>query len=582
MLAAVGVLAWAQGPVIAAGTRLPIEPAAIGAASAVDTLTTGSVEPGKPAAVGGFSDRVAADTSASPGDAERSKILEEQRQRSAAELDAVASNIKLSEETVRSLDGEIAKLAADRDRIRQAMIDAAAAQKTISANLAATEDRIDHLAVEEGTIKGSLRERRGVLSEVLAALERMGRKPPPALLVKPQDALGSVRSAILLGAVVPSIRDETRLLVADLDRLAKVRQSIDAEKTTYAAQMTKHREEDARLARLFDEKQKLEATNRDRRSAESAKAAELAGKASDLKDLIASLQAEASSARAAEEAARNAAAEGEAARVADAQKADAARLEAARKATADQWAERQRVAAREKTERLAREQVATAQGTEVAGQVEASAAVDETLRTAANGSGGRSDDAASPGPIAVESSPSIPASGTNGATSGTESPSALASQPGFGKPPATPSDAPVELASLEPDAGGLTPPKADGSPVATVTPHYDIDSLRRETARLTPVAPFSTMKGRLSKPVAGRTAIRYGSEDDIGREATGHVDRRAGRRRGHGTGRCDSPVRGTFPVLRSTLDPGCGRWLSCRPGRNGPDRCRGRAVRFRR
>ncbi len=524
VLATVGVLAWAQGPVIAAGTRLPGGPASImaptGTAAAVDAIATGSVDPAPSSVAGGFSDRVAATTN-SPRDVERSKILEEQRHKSAAELDAVAATIQLSDETVQSLDAEIAKLAADRGRIRQAMIDAAAAQKAISANLAATEDRIDHLAVEEGTIKGSLRERRGVLSEVLAALERMGRKPPPALLVKPQDALGSVRSAILLGAVVPSIRNETRLLVADLDRLTKVRQSIDAEKTTYATQMTKHREEEARLARLFDEKEKLEASNRDRRAAETANAAELAGKASDLKDLIASLQADAESARAAEEAARKAAAEAEATRVADARKADAARLEAERQATAALWAETQRVAAREKTERLAREQVAMAQGTDVAGQAGTSAVADETLRTAANGSGDRLENSTGLDPIDRNSVPRAEVSGLAGARPGTESPAASSSQGAPANPAATPSGSPTEMASLEPNAGGLTPPNADGGPVTAVTPHYDIDSLRRETARLAPAAPFSTMKGRLSKPVAGRTVIRYGSEDDIGRETTG-------------------------------------------------------------
>ena len=40
--------------------------------------------------------------------------------------------------------------------------------------------------------------------------------PPPALLVTPDDALSSVRSAILLGAVVPGIRGETEKLAAEL------------------------------------------------------------------------------------------------------------------------------------------------------------------------------------------------------------------------------------------------------------------------------------------------------------------------------------------------------------------------------
>ncbi|WP_370193432.1 murein hydrolase activator EnvC family protein, partial [Aurantimonas coralicida] len=231
-----------------------------------------------------------------------SDVLERQRRRTAADLVALSQSIELSEETIRSLDAEIAALSEDQGRVRAAMISAAEAQKGISREIAATEERVDRLATEEGTIKASLRERRGLLAQVLAALERMGRKPPPALLVKPNDALGSVRSAILLGAVVPAIHEQTTALVADLERLASVRAEISAEKQRFAEQLTRHRKEEQRLERLIAEKQRLEAANRDRRAAEAARAADLAAKATDLKDLIASLQADVEQARATEAA----------------------------------------------------------------------------------------------------------------------------------------------------------------------------------------------------------------------------------------------------------------------------------------
>ena len=49
-----------------------------------------------------------------------------------------------------------------------------------------------------------------VIAEVLAALQRIGRRPPPALLVRPEDALQSVRTAMLLGAVLPEMRQADR------------------------------------------------------------------------------------------------------------------------------------------------------------------------------------------------------------------------------------------------------------------------------------------------------------------------------------------------------------------------------------
>jgi septal ring factor EnvC (AmiA/AmiB activator) len=48
--------------------------------------------------------------------------------------------------------------------------------------------------------------RRDEIAEVLAALQRAGRRAPPALFVRPEDALQSLRTAMLLGAVVPDMR----------------------------------------------------------------------------------------------------------------------------------------------------------------------------------------------------------------------------------------------------------------------------------------------------------------------------------------------------------------------------------------
>jgi len=412
-----------------------------------------------------------------------SDVLERQRRQTAADLVALSQSIELSEETIRSLDAEIASLSEDQGRVRAAMISAAEAQKGISREIAATEERVDRLAAEEGTIKASLRERRGLLAQVLAALERMGRKPPPALLVKPNDALGSVRSAILLGAVVPAIHEQTTALVADLERLASVRAEISAEKQRFAEQLTRHRKEEQRLERLIAEKQRLEAANRDRRAAEAARAADLAAKATDLKDLIASLQADVEQARATE------AAEAER-RVAEEKAQELARIEA----EAEAEAEARSQATRLEAERLEREQD-----------------VIETRRTARIGTDGDNETSATarvdvplPGDEAPQDSPAV-ASDERSSGAETETAAADASNPG-------PEEA-VEVAALDTAADKVARPSSAS--------RYDIASLRRQAPRLAPSAAFSTMKKRLSRPVAGKQLIGFGEKDDIGRETTG-------------------------------------------------------------
>ena len=103
-----------------------------------------------------------------------------------------------------------------------------------------------------------------MLAEVLGALQRMGLNPPPALLVKPEDALSSVRSAILLGAVVPELREQTEVLLADLEELSRVTASIEAERARLAATVEEQVGEKKRLALLLDEKKQAAGRRRPR------------------------------------------------------------------------------------------------------------------------------------------------------------------------------------------------------------------------------------------------------------------------------------------------------------------------------
>ena len=68
--------------------------------------------------------------------------------------------------------------------------------------------RLDELHANEDGIRRSLYQRRAVMAEVLMALQRMGRTPPPALLSRPEDALAAILGSILAGAVLPDIRIE--------------------------------------------------------------------------------------------------------------------------------------------------------------------------------------------------------------------------------------------------------------------------------------------------------------------------------------------------------------------------------------
>src|SRR6185312_4451210 len=86
----------------------------------------------------------------------------------------------------------------------------------------------------------------------------MGLNPPPAVLVRPEHALASVRSAILLGSVVPEMRSETVALLADLKELSALKANIEEERSRLFRTVADQAGEKHRLAGLVEEKRKLE------------------------------------------------------------------------------------------------------------------------------------------------------------------------------------------------------------------------------------------------------------------------------------------------------------------------------------
>jgi septal ring factor EnvC (AmiA/AmiB activator) len=232
--------------------------------------------------------------------------LAAKRDQTRAELETLSKSINLSSDKVSELRQSIANLEKSTQSIRQALIDSAARRKGLEKQILESEKKLADLGVREDGIRRSLHERRGLLAEVLAALQRMGRNPPPALLVTPDDALASVRSAILLGAVVPGIRKETDKLAADLASLAALQTASAAEKAGLTATMTDSIEEERRMDLLLAENDKLSRSSAAELQAERKRSEELAGKATSLEGLVASMESEIASVRDAAAAARQA------------------------------------------------------------------------------------------------------------------------------------------------------------------------------------------------------------------------------------------------------------------------------------
>ncbi len=219
------------------------------------------------------------------------------------ELRGVEETMDAARQRARQLEEELVDHAAARERLNGALIDATLRLQETETRAAEIEARLATLTENEGKIVSSLDSRRALIVEILTVLQRMGRRPPPALIARPQEILEAVRASLALGAVLPQMRAEARQLQRDLSALDQVRDGVRRERDLLGEQRASLKAQRERLAPMIAERQEALSTSQSALHAETERARALAQRATTLKDLIAQMEAEsAAAARAAEEA----------------------------------------------------------------------------------------------------------------------------------------------------------------------------------------------------------------------------------------------------------------------------------------
>jgi septal ring factor EnvC (AmiA/AmiB activator) len=207
----------------------------------------------------------------------------EQKAQKERDLKVLEDAMAASAEAKRRLEAEIADIKTDRAKLTGALIDAADRVRGIEDRTRDLEQRLQTLTASETAIRRSLDSRRGVIIEVFAALQRMGRRPPPAVLVRPEDMLEAVRASIMLGAVLPELRAEAETLATDLAELVRLKEAIASDRSTLGKEFAALTGEQARLSALMEARQSRMAAV-EQQIAGARHAAEEARKAADAQE----------------------------------------------------------------------------------------------------------------------------------------------------------------------------------------------------------------------------------------------------------------------------------------------------------
>src|ERR1700676_4977128 len=203
------------------------------------------------------------------------------------ELEATRQQQKNAAELQQKLKADIAAIGQDPSKLNEQLIDIAAQVRSVETRIGDAEARLRPLDSREQQIRTSLDSRRAEIVEVLAALQRAGRRTPPALLVRPEDALQSLRTAMLLGSVVPELRGRAEKLAGDLGALRK---TIATERDGLAQDRDKLKDDQGRLAALVDERQRKQSAIEKDMEAEGTRAITLSKQVDSLQGLIAKME----------------------------------------------------------------------------------------------------------------------------------------------------------------------------------------------------------------------------------------------------------------------------------------------------
>ena len=206
------------------------------------------------------------------------------------ELEATREQQRKAAELQQKLKADIAAIGQDRAKLNQQLIDIATQVRTVETRIGETEAQLRPLDSREQQVRATLDSRRTEIVEVLAALQRAGRRTPPALLVRPEDALQSLRTAMLLGSVVPELRGRAEKLAADLGELVSLRQRIATKRDELARDRDRLKDDSVRLAALVEERQRKQSAIEKDVEAEGARAINLSRQVEGLQGLITKME----------------------------------------------------------------------------------------------------------------------------------------------------------------------------------------------------------------------------------------------------------------------------------------------------
>ena len=203
-----------------------------------------------------------------------------------ARLSEVQDELKQAESRRIKLQATADRLDSEARSLQKELVAAAARIQAKEADVGQLARGLKGLHEVEEQKVTMLERRSAELGHTLAALQRLSRQPGSAFLTRPETAINAVRSASLLGAVVPSLRAEAVELGEEIAALNNLREEISDERRRLARAVEQLGTERSKLNRLVQKKKNEQSSFAKNAQEQADRAERLAAKAKSIRDLI--------------------------------------------------------------------------------------------------------------------------------------------------------------------------------------------------------------------------------------------------------------------------------------------------------
>ena len=208
------------------------------------------------------------------------------------ELETLRRSIGQAARRSTTLAREKETLRREAEAISTRLVELAGRLQAREALIIRNEKRIRELEEKESSLLALLAMNRSAIAELLAALQKLRRDPPPPFVTRPDDVLAAVRGALLLSSAVPQVDARVARLLGSISRLRRVREGLKKEQEEKRRNIEQLRRTRRQIDELLAGKRELIRRIDVRLEEEQKRLKRLTDKARTLNEVMAALRRE--------------------------------------------------------------------------------------------------------------------------------------------------------------------------------------------------------------------------------------------------------------------------------------------------